>query len=64
MSQKVIKTGNSVAVTIPSGFVKKVGIKAGDQVKVKTYPELGKITYTFIDFRQLPLSSKILTRNF
>ena len=30
--QKVIKVGNSLAVTLDRGFVQKTGIKAGDQM--------------------------------
>ena len=60
MIQKVVKTGNSLAVTIPSKFVKKVGLKAGDRVKSQIKAEDNKITYTFLDTRQLPLSDKFL----
>ncbi len=60
MIQKVIKTGNSLAVTIPSDFVKSVGIRSGDQTKVKLEPELGSITYFFSGAKQLPLLENIL----
>lgn len=53
--QKVIKTGNSLAVTIPASFVQAIGIKAGSEVKVFLNPEKGKITYTFSGCRQLSL---------
>ncbi len=56
MKQKVIQSGNSLAVTIPSQFVKAVGIKPGDQVEVKPKLEEGKIVYTFSGVRQLTLS--------
>lgn len=56
MKQKVIQSGNSLAVTIPSQFVKAVGIKPGDQVEVEPKLEEGKITYTFSGVRQLTLS--------
>ncbi len=55
--QKIIKTGNSLAVTIPSDFVKTVGIKAGQIAQVKLEPETGKVTYTFSGSRQLALST-------
>jgi antitoxin component of MazEF toxin-antitoxin module len=55
MAQKVIKTGNSLAVTIPSWFVKDSGIKAGDDVKVKLEPEKNRIIYNFAGTKQLPL---------
>lgn len=56
MKQKVIQSGNSLAVTIPSQFVKAVGIKPGDQVEVTPKLEEGKIVYTFSGVRQLTLS--------
>ena len=51
----VIKTGNSLAVVVPAKYVKKVGIKPGDKVKVTLKPHKGKITYEFINARQLSL---------
>jgi len=47
MAQKIIKTGNSAAVTIPANFVKDLGIRIGDPVKVKLDPENNKIIYIF-----------------
>lgn len=35
MAQKIIKVGNSLAVTLPSSFVRDVGYKAGDVVMVE-----------------------------
>lgn len=60
--QKIIRTGNSLAVTVPSDFVKTVGIKAGQIVQVKVEPETGKVTYTFSGSRQLPLASTLTKR--
>ena len=60
--QKIIKTGNSLAVTIPASFVKTVGVKAGQIVRVKVEPESGKVTYTFSGSRQLPLSTNFAKR--
>ncbi|HUV72609.1 MAG TPA: AbrB/MazE/SpoVT family DNA-binding domain-containing protein [Clostridia bacterium] len=60
MSQKVIKTGNSLAVTIPFEFARSVGIRAGDQVRLALKPDKGKITYSFIGAKQLPLSENFL----
>ena len=34
MLQKVIKVGNSVAITLPKDFLNNAGIKAGDRVHV------------------------------
>jgi putative addiction module antidote len=39
MGQKVIKVGNSLAVTIPQSFVKKANIKAGQNVYLKENDE-------------------------
>lgn len=60
--QKIIKTGNSLAVTIPSDFVKTIGIKAGQVVQVRVEPETGKVTYSFSGSRQLPLASTLTKR--
>lgn len=56
MRQKVLKTGNSLAVTLPVDFVEKLGIKKGDTVRVVKKPEKGKISYIFNKGFQLPLS--------
>lgn len=63
MIQKVIKTGNSTAVTIPSAFVKDLGIRIGDQVKVQVDPEKGRVIYLFSGVKQLPLSASFLKRS-
>lgn len=55
---KVIKAGNSLAVTLPSLFVKTVGILQGDEVKVDLQPETGRIVYTFKGAKQLSLLRK------
>lgn len=60
--QKIIKTGNSLAVTIPSDFVKTVGIKAGQNVQVKVDPETGEVTYAFSGSRQLALTKDFTKR--
>lgn len=52
MWQKVIRTGNSKAVTIPAGFIKTVGVKAGDKVKSEAKLETGQMIYTFFGVRQ------------
>lgn len=53
--QKVLRTGNSLAVVIPSQFAQLVGIKSGDRVRVVKRPEVGKLTYIFSGSKQLPL---------
>ena len=55
MQQKVIKVGNSLGVTIPASFVKISGIISGSKVKVRVFPEKGKIIYSFSGIRQLSL---------
>lgn len=60
--QKIIRTGNSLAVTIPAEFVRTVGIKAGQEVTVKLEPETGKVNYTFSGTKQLPLSKNFLRK--
>ncbi len=60
MAQKVIKTGNSLAVTVPSDFVKSIGIKAGDEVKLEIEQDRGQLVYSFSGAKQLPLSENFL----
>jgi antitoxin component of MazEF toxin-antitoxin module len=60
MTQKIIRTGNSLAVTIPSDFVKSVGIRPGDEVKLILETDKGEITYVFSGAKQLPLSENFL----
>ena len=40
MQQTIIKVGNSLAVTLPSNFVKEAKLKAGQKVFVEADPEL------------------------
>lgn len=60
--QKIIKTGNSLAVTIPAQFVQSVGVKAGQEVKVKLEPETGRVIYIFSGTKQLPLSQNFIKK--
>lgn len=62
MIQKIVKTGNSLALTIPSKFAKLVGLKAGDRVSSQITTESNTITFTFLDTRQLPLSNNFLEK--
>lgn len=52
---KIFKTGNSLAVTVPSGFVQTLGLKSGDEVRVRPRVEKGEIVYLFGGVRQLSL---------
>jgi antitoxin component of MazEF toxin-antitoxin module len=58
--QKIIKTGNSLAVTIPSFFAHSVGVKAGQEVEVKVEPETGRVICFFSGTKQLPLSQNFV----
>ena len=60
--QKIIRTGNSLAVTIPSDFVHSVGIKAGQDVEVKVNPATGQVTCTFSGAKQLLLANNLVKK--
>lgn len=62
MTQKVIKTGNSLAVTVPAEFVKMVGIRAGDEVKTALKPDKGEAIFIFSGAKQLPLGENFLSK--
>lgn len=54
--RKVIKTGNSLALTIPSKSIKDFNIKEGDMVLVKVNKTKVSISYVFSGHpRQLSL---------
>ena len=63
MTQKVIKTGNSAAVTIPAEFARDLGIRIGDPVKIKLEKDKGRILYSFSGVKQLLLSENFLRRS-
>ncbi|MBI3385702.1 AbrB/MazE/SpoVT family DNA-binding domain-containing protein [Candidatus Gottesmanbacteria bacterium] len=56
MKQKVLRTGHSLAVVIPSQFVRDIAVRVGDPVSVTPDRKRGKITYTFQNATQLPLA--------
>lgn len=62
MKQTVFRTGNSLAVVVPSDFVKLLGVKPKDRVQVLSQPEKGRVIYKFSGALQLPLSSEILKK--
>lgn len=62
MAQKVIKAGNSAAVTLPAEFVRDCGIRVGDSVKVIMERDKGKIIYIFSGVKQLLLAENFLRR--
>lgn len=55
--QKIIKAGNSLAITLPAKIVRALGLKPKDTVSVSVQPDLGSITYHFDQPRQLTLTS-------
>ena len=55
MTQKIIRTGNSAAVTIPAEFVAALSLRIGDQVEAKMDYKRGTITFKFLNGRQLVL---------
>ncbi|HAP37818.1 hypothetical protein A2574_01610 [Candidatus Shapirobacteria bacterium RIFOXYD1_FULL_38_32] len=57
--RKVIKTGNSLAVTLPSKLIKDINLKEGDLAIVKTNRAKVSVTYVFSGHpRQLSLIDK------
>lgn len=59
MIQRVIKTGNSLAVTIPSKFAKDLGIMRGDEVAVDKRQDRGMLTFHFRGVQQLAISDSV-----
>lgn len=58
MKQKVMRVGNSLGVVVPSSFVKIIGLKAGDEVKVLLRGDKREIVYKFSGIQQLSLGLK------
>lgn len=56
MTQKIIRTGNSAAVTIPFEIMQSLNLKIGDEVKAKMDFERGALTFIFPEVRQLRLN--------
>jgi antitoxin component of MazEF toxin-antitoxin module len=53
-TQKILKVGNSLGITLPSNLVKDLSLKPGDQVDVVR--ELtNSLTVNFVDSHQLSL---------
>lgn len=58
MMQKVIRMGtHSLAVIIPADFVHAIGVKSGDEVRVVTDRNKGRMIVNFSNIMQLSLSS-------
>jgi putative addiction module antidote len=49
MLQKILKVGNSFALTIPKSFINKTGFKAGDEVFVQQEPSSKSLIITTKD---------------
>jgi antitoxin component of MazEF toxin-antitoxin module len=58
MAKKIIQTGNSAAVTLPSDFIKVLNLRIGDPVEVSVNYVKGEIIFRFPSARQLPLAVK------
>lgn len=56
--QKINKSGNSLAVTIPAKLVKTLGLRSGGIVRAEVDRAKCQVTYTFISPGQLPLIPK------
>lgn len=59
--QKIIKAGNSLAITLPSHLVKTLGLRASDPVTVTISLDQTEISYRFDSARQLSLASSAHT---
>ena len=55
ITKKIIKTGNSLYVSIPSKFAKTIGIKPKDESQVVYDLDEREIIIRFPHSRQLPL---------
>ncbi len=62
MPQKIIRTGNSAAVTIPAAFMKDLGIRIGDQVQLMMERDKGRVILHFSGVKQLPLAEDIFRK--
>lgn len=62
MDQKIIRTGNSAAVTIPANFLKALNLKVGDRTQAKCNFDKEMVIYSFPDARQLRLADWPKTR--
>jgi antitoxin component of MazEF toxin-antitoxin module len=53
-TQKILKVGNSLGITLPSNLVKDLSLKPGDQVDV-VREITNTLTINFVDSHQLSL---------
>lgn len=59
MLQKVIRSGHSLAVTLPSKFVRSLGVKKGDSVKVERRLDRGLLILHFHGAQQLLINQEV-----
>lgn len=66
MTQKIIKIGSSLGITIPKNIAKKLGLRAGDGVELKTDERSRSLSYSPTENSQSDDRDKIskLTLNF
>jgi antitoxin component of MazEF toxin-antitoxin module len=57
MTQKIIRTGHSAAVTIPAKFFKALNLRIGDHVVAAADYMGGTLIYKFQEIRQLRLAA-------
>jgi len=58
--QKIIRTGNSLAVTIPAHLVRELGVRAGNEVEVKSEAGRSRMVCNFSGSGQLVLGEEFL----
>ncbi|MCG2686415.1 AbrB/MazE/SpoVT family DNA-binding domain-containing protein [Candidatus Parcubacteria bacterium] len=58
MTQRIIKTGNSSALTIPREFMEALNLEVGDEARAVLDFENLSVTYKFPEARQLPLRQR------
>ena len=61
-SQTIFQAGNSLALSLPSFVVKKLGLTIGQTVICKPSIDKNQITYQFPDAKQLPLLASKSTK--
>jgi len=57
MLQKIFRSGNSLAITLPSRLVKSLGLKAGEHVNLKINFMKKTVSLSFPDSGQMTLLS-------
>ena len=55
MLQRIVKVGNSLAVTIPTKFAKTLGVKKGDEIKVEKKVDKNQLIIQFNGVTQMEI---------